>query len=88
MGTEWLQAGAVGVVAALFVTTLAFILQAMKTLNHISDRCHAHSSAIVSAMQDALKASTAAVVENTKQLGATEKTVDQLQKFLTKHNGD
>jgi hypothetical protein len=87
LGSEWLQAGVVGVVALLFLATLGFILTAMKTLHQISDQCHAHSAEIVNTMKAGLESSTAAIVENTKQSGATEKVLDQLQTYLIKHNG-
>lgn len=87
LGSEWLQAGVVGVVALLFLATLAFILQAMKTLHQISDQCHAHSTTIVDSLKSAVGTSTEAIVENTKQSGKTEKVLDQLQTYLVKHNG-
>ena len=84
---EWLRFGFAGLTSMLFLALLVFLVLAMKTLNQISGQCHSTSLRMIQTMTAALDASTEAVKENSKLLGAAGQVIGELQKFLIKHNG-
>jgi hypothetical protein len=76
MGIDWIQAGALGTVATLFMATLGFILKAMTTLNQIANKCH-----------QTQERSTQAIIDSTRVMSRVEKVTDQLHHYLLKYNG-